>query len=184
MQQSRLVILLAVAGILALAIATSGSAAPVVEAGGDSRAMTGKMDVVSPGTAWVVQRPGKVVQRYNSWGLKVRHKTGGYVGEWFFMPLTLPTVVDGTPMRISLVEFCAKTTNPQGVRPTLLRLNEDASMFEYSAILWPNKKTKHCHSVGFNPPVWKQTLGLSVRVQFWNNTDSITFFKAWVRVVP
>jgi hypothetical protein len=185
MNRLRAITVFAVMALLITVAATVGSAATddaAEPAAVETEALpAGTIDLALPGTAWVAEKPWRTSIRPFGWGTRLKHKKGG--SEWFHMPLALPTYVDSVARKISKVEFCAKSNEPTVVKPIKIDLWENNSRFHSSTISWPNKTSMHCHSIGFNPPVWKQSVGMSVLIQFGNTTGSVTMYKAWVRVV-
>lgn len=59
--------------------------------------------------------------------------------------------------------------------------DNDVGIGQY-AISWPANNNLNYFGHTFNPPVWKSSLGVSVYLHFANSTDTITLYKAWVRV--
>lgn len=136
--------------------------------------------LVMSGTAWVPQRRAQLAISPMGWGTVLRKKKVAG-SEWVHIPLPTATYLKGVSQKISAVEFCAKITSANS-RPMQMDLWDVDNRFYSGAITgWP-VNTIHCHSVGFNPPVWRSALSLSVNLQFANLTDQITLYKAWVNL--
>jgi hypothetical protein len=135
---------------------------------------------VIPGTAWVAERRGQLKFTYVGWGT-VFGKKKAPGAEWVHIPIPMPTYIKGITQKISTVEFCARTATTT-TRPVQLDLWDVDSRFYTGAITaWPINVV-HCHSVGFNPPIWKSALSMSVKLQFADLTNTITMEKAWVNL--
>jgi hypothetical protein len=136
--------------------------------------------LVMYGTAWVPERRGQIKFTYIGWGTIFQKKKAAG-GEWVHIPIPLATYVKGVSQKISSVEFCAKISSANS-RPTEIDLWDVDNRFYIGTITgWPVNKV-HCHSVGFNPPVWRSSLGMSVHLSFANLTDTIVMYKAWVNL--
>ncbi len=146
-------------------------------------APTGDYDFVNHGTAWVPEIRSKFsVLRYVGWGLATRAKAAG--DQWVHIPLLYPARIAGSLMKISYVEFCAKSSNGASTKPTRMDLWAYDGRFLAQSISWAANNNEQCFGYTFNPAIWKQDLGVSVLLHFANATDGITLYKAWVRVAP
>lgn len=115
------------------------------------------------------------------WGTFVRAKAAG--DQWIHMAIPLITYLEGRPQKISRVEFCAKPSNGVSSRPIRIDIWANGGRFVAKAIAWPADNLYHCYYVPFDPPVWKEALGVSILLHFANTADTITMYKAWVRLV-
>jgi hypothetical protein len=176
-----LLVLLLVAGSAPI---LAGAKAP------QSRAATGFVDSVSFGTAWVPEVRGAFGNHwyYYGWGVQADVKPArAGTGQWVHIPITLLSYNEGTGLKVASVEFCAKSSNGNAVYPTDIHLWEEmangTTRFLTQAITWPHDNAWHC--VSADPAdAWRQSLGISVRVYFGNETDTITLGKAWAHLVP
>ena len=149
-----------------------------------SPATINAVDAVMQGTGWERERSGKfrVWTRYG-WGTKGKVKVApSYERVHWAVPLI--TRADGTLMKVERAEFCAKSSNGALVRPVRLHLRSNYNLFGNVAVTWPNDNLYHCAWITFNPPVWKESLGISVKLYFGNTTDSIVLLKGWARTQP
>lgn len=191
MQHTRLIfisILTAVAILLMLSNSGAIGAAQSIHtdtqsvtiASGQAAPALNNTHLVLYGTAWVPERRGQIKFTYTGWGTTFQKKKAAG-GEWVHIPIPLATYVKGVSQKISSVEFCAKISSANS-RPTEVNLWDVDNRFYIGAISgWP-VNTVHCHSVGFNPPVWRSSLGMSVHLNFANLTDTIVMYKAWVNL--
>lgn len=180
--------------ILALLVLllVAGSAPLLAGAGPAERAATGFVDTVSYGTDWNPENRNYMsLWKWFGWGIEAKLKAArapGYV--WVHIPITLLSYNEGSAMKIDYVEFCAMSTNGVATKPTDLHLWEEtgsgdgSDRFYTSVISWPADNNTHCIGADLNPAVWKQSLGVSVRLYFANSTDKITLGKAWAHLVP
>lgn len=175
----------AVLGLLVLLL-VAGSAPLLAGANPSERAATGFVDIVNYGTDWNPEvRSHFRLWKYLGWGTDTRLKAARAPGyEWVHIPITLVSYVEGSPMYIDKVEFCAKSSNGLLTKPTDIHLWSDAGRFYTGTVTWANNNNKQCWSVDLTPNVWKESLGVSVRLYFANSTDTITLMKAWAHLVP
>lgn len=149
-----------------------------------SAAAIGAVDSVMQGTGWVRQRAAKF-KGWRPWGWGTTSKIKSAPSyEWVHLPVPLITRADGALMKISKAEFCARSTNGAQVKPVRLHLRSNYNLFGNVGIIWPNDTAIHCAWINFNPPVWKESLGISVQVYYGNTTDSLTLLKGWARTQP
>ena len=146
-------------------------------------AITGFSDFTIQGTAWTVERRGKF-QRIKPWGWGTELKTKTTTDEWVHIPVPMPTYVDATAVKISHVEFCARSSAGARTKPIRMDLWADDLRFKIQSISWPADNNSHCAYVNFSPATWKESLGISVYLRFANSADTITLGKAWVRLYP
>lgn len=179
--------------ILALLVLllVAGSTPLLAGAASTDRAATGFVDTVSYGTDWNPEnRNFMSVWKWYGWGIEARLKAARAPGSvWVHIPITLLSYNEGSALKVDYVEFCAKSTNGTATKPVKLHLWEETSgganrFFENNAISWPADNNTHCIGADVNPPVWKQSLGVSVQLYFANSTDTITLGKAWAHLVP
>lgn len=159
----------------------------------DTRASTGSTDVVAYGTAWVPELKGAFGARWKTygWGVEARVKDARAPGyQWVHIPIPYIAREENSVVYLDYVEFCAKSSAGAQTKPTDLHLWEEnataagATRFHTQTIAWPADNNTHCIGVNLNPNVYKQSLGISVRLYFANGTDTITLMKAWARVTP
>lgn len=143
----------------------------------------GATDLVHQGTAWVAEKRYKFnLFRPYAWGTQTKTKAAG--DQWVHIAPPLMTRADGAWMYIEVVEFCAKSSNGAQTKPVGVHLRSNLNIFLNESISWPADNAYHCWTHVFNPPIWKESLGVSVLAHYANTTDKLTFFKSWVRVVP
>ena len=95
------------------------------------------------------------------WGTVTRkRKTAG--DEWVHIAGPLVTRLESRLQKIGEVVFCAKSSNGKATRPSRVDLWANRKRFVSQAIAWPADNKYHCVSVTFSPPVWKESLGVSV----------------------
>lgn len=176
-----------------LVLLVVGGSAPIL-AGADTpepRAATGYVDTVSFGTDWVPELRGAFGNHwyYYGWGVvaDVKPARAG-TGQWVHIPINVLSFNEGSALKVSYVEFCAKSSNGAQVRPTHFHLWETTAtgqtrFYENNSVAWPADNAWHCIGADV-PDTWRQSLGVSVRVYFGNETDTITLGKAWARLVP
>ncbi len=154
-----------------------------VKGGGGGLAPLGDYDFTNHGTGWVNETPTQVELTYKAWGAVARAKTtpGEY---WVHIPMPFPTYLASSFMNIKYVEFCAKSTNGAVSKPVHMDLWANDGKFLNGLITWPADNAKHCSGHTFFNPIWKQDLGISVKIYFANTTDKVTLYKAWVKVAP
>ena len=184
MKYRNIVILLLVAVLLAASVTTT-RAAPIISISSTEKyaANPGDYDYTTHGTDWVNETPAKVAFSYKGWGTIARAKTtaGQY---WVHIPISYPSVIAGSAMKIKYVEFCAQSTNGAATKPIQMDLWEYPGKFLTVGIAWPADNAKHCFGYTFTTPAWRQDLGISVLLNFANTVDKITLYKAWVRITP
>lgn len=154
-----------------------------VKGGGGGLAPLGDYDFTNHGTGWVNETPGQVQLVFKAWGAVARAKTtpGEY---WVHIPLPFPSVLASSFMNIKYVEFCAQSSNGAAAKPVHMDLWDYSGKFLNELIAWPADNLKHCFGHTFFNPIWKQDLGISVKISFANTTAKVTLYKAWVRVAP
>jgi hypothetical protein len=166
----------------------AGSAPILAGAAGpssDVRASEGYSDLVNYGTAWVPQSRNSFARfRPMGWGMEAKVKPVGVGDQWVHIPIPLTSVAEGSAVLIEYVEFCALSSNGAGTAPTAFHLWSDGGRFKTTTVTWPADNGRHCIGITVSPPVWKDSLGVSVSLHFANTTDQITLYKAWARVRP
>ncbi len=186
----QITVVLLVVTMLLVAVGVSNSQAgnePPVPSQSDPTgagiAPAGVYDFTNHGTDWVAENRG-AFSLFNpvGWGTQTRSTAAGQ--RWVHIPIPYPSRIANTMMRISYVEFCAQSSNGVGTRPIRMDLWDYVSMFSSAPVAWPADNARHCVGRALNPPVWKQDLGVSVLINYANNADTITLYKAWVRVIP
>jgi len=115
------------------------------------------------------------------WGVETKRKTSGG-NEWVHIAVPMITRLENRMQKIRKVEFCAKSTNGVQTKPIAIHLWSNKTRFKAQNIGWPADNKYHCVAVTFNPPVWKESLGISVLLHYANTTDRITLYKAWVQL--
>jgi hypothetical protein len=179
--------------ILALLVLllVAGSAPLLAGAGPTQRAATGSVDTVSYGTDWNPENRNFLsLWKWFGWGIEAKMKAARAPGyTWVHIPITLLSYNEGSQLKIDYVEFCAQSSNGVATKPTALHLWEETGtgsnrFYQNNAVSWPADNNMHCIGADINPPVWKQSLGVSVRLYFANSTDKITLGKAWAHLVP
>lgn len=158
----------------------------------DTRASEGYSDLVAYGTSWVPEVRNHFAQwKPFGWGIQAKLKAAqAPTYEWVHIPIPYMSVAEGTAVKLDLVEFCAKSSNGAATKPTDIHLWEEnvttggSTRFYTGAVTWAPNNNTQCWSVDINPNVWKQSLGISVRLYFANGNDTITLMKAWARVTP
>jgi len=151
----------------------------------DQRASEGYSDLVNYGTAWVPQSRNSFARfRPMGWGMEAKVKPVGVGDQWVHIPIPFMSVGEGSPVLIEYVEFCAMSSNGAASAPTTFHLWSDGGRFKIGPVTWPADNDRHCIGVTLSPPVWEDSLGVSVSLHFANTTDQITLYKAWARVRP
>lgn len=152
----------------------------------EARATVAASDFTNMGTAWVPQLRNKFsMWKPLGWGIEARIKLAA-VGQdqWVHIPIPMPTLLDGTWVDISYVEFCAKSSSGASSKPIHWDLWSDGGSFYSEDITWPADNNTHCIGHTFSPMTWQPNLGISVLLHFTSTTHTITLFKAWVEVLP
>lgn len=182
--------------LLALLVLLIAAGSAPILAGADTpeqRAATGFVDTVSFSTAWVPELKGAFGNKWKTygWGVEASVKPARAPGyQWVHIPITYLTYNEGSPLYIDLVQFCARSSNGAATKPTEIHLWEahsgaiGATRFHTQAITWAANNNTQCITADLTPNVWKQSLGISVRLYFANATDTITLGKAWAHLVP
>jgi hypothetical protein len=171
-----LVVLLVSGSVPILAGASSGT---------DVRASEGASDLVSYGTSWVPQYRSKFsAWRPMGWGIEAKVKAAGVGDQWVHIPIPLMSFGEGSALYISYVEFCAKSSNGAATKPITMHLRDMDSLVASEPVVWAPNNSYQCFGITLNPPVWRQSLGISVLVHFANTNDMITLYKGWARVAP
>jgi len=150
------------------------------------RATVGASDFTNYGTAWVPQIRNKFSQwKPLGWGTAVKVKTTA-VGQdqWVHIPVPMPTLLDGSWVDISYVEFCAQSSSGASSKPVHWDLWSDYGQFYSENITWPADNNIHCIGHTFSQMTWQPNLGVTVLLHFTNSTHTITLYKAWVEVLP
>jgi hypothetical protein len=151
----------------------------------DARASGGYSDLVNYGTAWVPQSRNSFARfRPMGWGMEAKVKPVGVGNQWVHIPIPFMSVEEESPVLIEYVEFCAMSSNGAATMPTDFDLWSDGGRFESQAVTWPADNGRHCIGITLSPPVWQDSLGVSVSLHFANTADQITLYKAWARVRP
>jgi hypothetical protein len=151
----------------------------------DTRASEGYSDLVNFGTAWVPQSRSKFsAWRPMGWGIEARVKPAGVGDQWVHIPIPFMAVEEGTAVKIAYVEFCAKSSNGGFTKPIRMHLRSEDTLFGDQAVVWAANNSRQCFHIELSPAVWQQSLGVSVLVHFASTSDMMTFYKAWVRVIP
>ncbi|MBC7224541.1 MAG: hypothetical protein H5T59_09770 [Anaerolineae bacterium] len=149
------------------------------EAGPES---PGRTDVAIHGTTWRPEWPRRFsLFKVMGWGTETKSKNANG-SEWVHVAVPMITRLEGRLQKIRKVEFCARSTNGAATRPIRVDLWGGKKRFVTQAIAWPADNKCHCFWVSFNPPVWKEDLGVSVLLYFANTSDKITLHKAWVQL--
>ena len=177
-------ILLAV-GMLVMLGASTIQAAP--EPTVQPAAPAGNYDFATFGTEWQPEVRGQFTWFVpRDWGTQVK-ATGG-TDRWVHIAIPFATYIAGTPMKISHIEFCAKTSNAAGgTKPTEVTATSDTGNTWLGGPSighkWPDNAL-HCWYFDDPTPSFFPNLGLNVKLHFANTGDMITLYKAWVSVVP
>jgi hypothetical protein len=147
-------------------------------------APAGNYDFTNHGTAWMPELPGKLdTNKPVGWGRAISPTLAG--SYWVHIPIPFATVLAGSAMKMQYIEFCAQSSNGVGgTKPVTMDLWENAGKFLTVPVVWAANNSKQCFGYTFNPTVWHQDLGISVLLTFVNPADTITLYKAWVRVQP
>ena len=176
--------ILVVAMMLVLGVTITQAAPLDGEVGSsDLAAPAGVYDFTTHGTAWVPQLRGQFsLFKPLGLGMQTRAKVAG--NKWVHIPVPYPSRIANDGVSIKYVEFCAQSTNGAATKPVRMDLWDYSGRFYSINISLPATNGKHCFGHEFNPPIWKQDLGVSVLLSFANSTDKINLFKAWVRVTP
>ena len=154
----------------------------------DTRASEGYSDLVGYGTSWVPQSRSKFsAWRPMGWGIEAKVKAAGVGDQWVHIPIPFMSVEEGTGMKVAYVEFCAQSSNGAATKPVRMHLRSEGGavgIFGDQAVVWAANNNRQCFGINLSPPVWKESLGVSVLVHFANTSDMITLYKAWVHLVP
>lgn len=118
------------------------------------------------------------------WGIEAKVKPVGVGDQWAHIPIPFMSVEEGSPVLIEYVEFCVMSSNGAASGPTAFYLWSDGGRLRIVPVIWPADNLRHCMGVTLSPPVWEDSLGVSVSLHFANTTDQITPYKAWARVRP
>jgi hypothetical protein len=146
-------------------------------------AIAGFTDLVAHGSAWRPQTPWNLAYfKPYGWGTEIKGKGAG--DQWIHMPIPYASYIDATALKVSHIEFCAKSTNGALTKPTRLDLWSNWDKIAQYTITWPADNGQHCAWVNYSTPAWRESLGMSVLVHFANATDRVVLYKAWVRLVP
>jgi hypothetical protein len=137
-------------------------------------------DIAVHGTNWVAETRYQL-SMFKPWGWGTAAKAKAAGDQWVHISVPYITYLEDKAQMIRYVEFCAKSTNGAASKPTDFHLWAHNTRFYTGTITWPANNNINCHGVTFNPGVWKQDLGISVRLHFANNSDAITLYKAWVQ---
>lgn len=180
-KKSAIGILLALTLILAVVPGIGASTeAPDADA---PQATTGAVDIATQGTEWVVERKWKFkVNMPLGWGVRTKAKAA--TQEWIHIPLSYTTFLDGTAMKLSKVEFCAAATNPTQTKPVRMDVWAKNQRISQKNLTWPNSTGIVCQWIDYASPKWYESIGISVLVNYANDKDKVTFYKAWLRLVP
>jgi hypothetical protein len=143
----------------------------------------GNYDFTNHGTAWVPQ-VGASFSLFSPRGLGMLTQAKVAGQQWVHIPIPFPSVMSGSGMNITHVEFCAISTNGTSTKPVKWELWSNGGRFYVASISWPADNAEHCIYHDFAAPVWQEDLGISVLLKFANTTNQITLRKAWVRVIP
>ena len=172
--------------VFALAFATAGgvSSAESDEVAPEAALdITGQTHVAVQGTDWVAERPGRFrTWKPYAWGVETRAKEA--TQQWVHIPIPTLTYVDGTPLKVMHLEFCARTSAPNKSKPVAIHIWANQSRVYTESISWPSTRSEHCHKVDFSPPVWMESVGVSVLVKYANRRNKVTLTKAWISLVP
>jgi hypothetical protein len=174
-------ILLATALLVVLGV-SSIQAAPAETV--KQTAPAGDYDFTNHGTAWVAENRNQfAVFNPKGWGTATRAKAAG--SYWMHIPIPFPSYMAGSAMYVKYVEFCAKTSNWAAVYPIHWDLYDgNGNNFYSENISWALNNSFFCWGHTFSTPTFRQDLGISVLVTYQNTTDSLTLYKAWVKVTP
>lgn len=172
--------------VFALAFATAGSVSSA-ETGSAVPAevadITGQTHIAVQGTDWVAERPQKFRRwKAYAWGVETRAKEA--TQEWVHIPIPTPTYIDGTPLKVMHLEFCAKASAPRKSAPVAVHIWANQSRIYTETIAWPLTRAEHCHKIDFSPPRWMESVGVSVLVKYANRRNTVTLTKAWISLVP
>jgi hypothetical protein len=172
--------------VFALAFATAGGVSsaendPVVT--GATLDIAGQTHVAVQGTDWVAERPQKF-RRWKAfaWGVETRAKEA--TQEWVHIPIPTLTFVDSTALKVMHLEFCAKTSAPKRSKPIAIHIWANQKRVYTETIVWPVTQSEYCHKVDFSPPIWMESVGVSVLVNYANRRNKVTLTKAWISLVP
>jgi hypothetical protein len=177
-------VLLAVALLLVLGVSVTQAASngqPVASI--PQVAPAGAYDFVEHGTNW---EPGvdwwfASIIHYG-WGTKFRATAAGTNEVHISIPIT--TRMANTLLRLQYVEFCLYTDNAVNSKPVTWKLWEYPKKNFSVPFTWDSTKNQQCLGYTFSNPVFRQDLGFSVQLQFGNNFEEITLYKAWARFIP
>ena len=139
--------------------------------------------MVAHGTAWVPERPGKFKTpgfKHYGWGTYTR-RVKGAGNEWVHASLPYLSRLEGDRTFVTWVEFCAQSTNGANTKPTHIHVWNNRTRIEAHSISWAANNNYQCHGVTVDPPNMAESQGISVRIHYDNDTDSVTLFKAWAR---
>lgn len=178
----------AIMGLLVLLL-VAGSA-PII-AGADDEATESRAlamtDLVAYGTAWVPEiRPAFQNWKPYGWGLRAKIRpTHAGTYQWVHIPIPYIPRGDGAWSYFDLAQVCISSSAPAQTRPTDIHLWSDSGRFYTGAVTgWNTSSTGHqCLTVDIGN-VWKESLGISVRIYFASADHQITLYKAWARIVP
>jgi len=146
-------------------------------------APAGDYDFTQHGTAWLREKNSNfTVFKQYGWGTFTTAKLAG--SYWVHIPVPYPSVIAGSAMKIKYVEFCAQSSNGASTKPVTMDLWEYPGRFLTVNINWQANNDKQCFGYTFPSPAFHQDLGISVKLTYANTIDSITLYKAWVRVTP
>ena len=149
------------------------------------RAMTGITHIVNAGTAWVPELRTKFSQwKPFGWGTQAKVKAAGVGYQWVHIPLTYMSYFDGTPTKLTYVEFCAKSSNGALTKPVTMDVWDNEVRIHSDPITWPADNAFHCWGYDFGAGAWHSGVGISVQLYFANTTDTITLYKAWAEISP
>jgi hypothetical protein len=172
-------VLTAIVFVLALTSAGVSTAAPDDAPADAPMAVAGANHMAVQGTDWVAERPGRFLRfRPYAWGVMTRAKEA--TQQWVHIAVPTPTYIDNTQLKVAKVEFCASATQPTKSAPVAIHVWKNHVVHHKSSIVWPNTKGHHCHFVTFDPPVWMESVGISVLVKYANSKHKVTLHKAWI----
>ena len=170
-------------GLLVLILVTgssplvAGADDPLTAAAGDSPTARylGTLTLGSHGSAWVPQVRGKfALWRPYGWGTATRVTLAGVGDQWVHIQVPAASFFDESLTTLWSAQFCARSSNGARTKPIQIDIWNGTSRIYSAPIAWNGDNLDHCWEVGFTPPLWAETVGISVLLRFANSTDQIT----------
>jgi hypothetical protein len=150
----------------------------------DEPANPGQTHIALQGSMWEPQNYKHFsLWQPMGWGTIARIKPTKPADQWVHIGLPLLTFLNGTPQKVNYVEFCAQSSFGAQTKPVAMTIWDNNNSIGTKSFAWPADNGYHCVGYDFGTnTVWRSTLGLSVRLHFASASDTITLYKAWVKL--